>query len=423
MNLAMLLLGPGNLQRSRSCLIALGALLLATGLAIVIDASDTVTVITLEAFGWVMVAMGLFKLALTVLAQSGGLPAFLGFQGLVYIILGIAIADFPSESGNAMPWLFGLALLLNGLYQASCALVIRYPLWGWLLTSGIGHLVLGGLLFFHWKQAAGWVVPLILGVGFVMMGLTILRTALRLGRYLRGREDGAGMAVRYFLDFHVPQRFRRHYFPSEPEVPREAGQPCGDLLVHIWTPTTVAGVDRSLSPVSRYVAARDREGKFAVGHAALELAPDVYISHCDGDPTAFENGDAMWQTLRSKDVQGVFLPSFEEEIKTYVQPSVTFRFRNFSEGQLRTFWALYRAVTDYNFTNRNCSVAVAMALEAALMGSLSTKSRLRTLLSLMTSKDIWVAHFVRWKAREAVWTPGLMQEYALALHRVVEAES
>ena len=101
-------------------------------------------------------------------------------------------------------------------------------------------------------------------------------------------------------------------------------------------------------------------------------------------------------------------------------PSATLRFRNFNEGQLRTFWALYRRLTDYNFTNRNCSVVVALSLEAALMGSLDTGRRFRTLLYLLTNKDLWVAHFIRWKAREMVWTPGMMLEYALALQRVVE---
>jgi len=45
-----------------------------------------------------------------------------------------------------------------------------------------------------------------------------------------------------------------------------------------------------------------------------------------------------------------------------------------------------------------------------------------TTLDLLTKKDFWVAHFIRWKAREMVWTPGLILEYALALQRLVEVE-
>ena len=64
-------------------------------------------------------------------------------------------------------------------------------------------------------------------------------------------------------------------------------------------------------------------------------------------------------------------------------------------------------------------VAVALALEAALMGSLDTVRRFRTQY-LLTNKDLWVAHFIRWKAREMVWTPGMMLDYVVALQRVVE---
>jgi len=421
-NLAMLLLGPGDLHKNRWYVTALGTLLLATGLFIVIDASDTVTLIALEAFGWVMVVMGLAKMAFSILTGGGGMPSFFGFQGLVLVILGIAIADFPQQSENAVPWLFGLALLLNGLYQALSSIIIRYPNWGWFLASGIGHLLFGGLLFFEWKLAVAWVVPLFLGAGFLLTGLTTLRTALRLGRYLR--EGGSGddrMAVRYFLDFHVAGRFRRQYLSADPAPPPEIGQAHGDLLVHVWTPTTAAKVDTAPNLINRYVVARDSDGKFSVGHTALEMSPDVYISHCDGDPVAFEMGnDEVLQTLRSKDVPGIYIPSFEEEMKTYVQPSATIRFRNFKAGQLRTFWNLYRSITAYNFTNRNCSVAVALALEAALMGSLATGHRIRTLFYLLTNKDLWVAHFIRWKAREMVWTPGMMLDYVVALQRVVE---
>jgi hypothetical protein len=277
------------------------------------------------------------------------------------------------------------------------------------------------MLFLEWKEAVNWVVPIFLGAGFILMGLTTLRAALRLSRDLRYSGSGTDwMAVRYFLDFHVAGRFRKQYLSTDPQMPPRINDTHDDLLVHIWTPTTVAKVDSASNPVSRYVVARDPDGKFTVGHSALEMGPDVYISHCDGDPTAFENSNEVWKTLRSKDVPGVFLPTFEEEIKTYVQPSATIRFRNFSARQLRTFWSMYRNVTAYNFTNRNCSVAVALALEAALMGSLATNHRLRTLFYLLTNKDLWVAHFIRWKAREMVWTPGMMLDYVIALHRVVE---
>jgi uncharacterized membrane protein HdeD (DUF308 family) len=421
MGLAWLLLGPGNLRHNRLGLFFLGSVLLLCGILIFVDASDTVTQLTLEAFGWVLVAIGLFKLAFSVIGAGGGMSALLGFQGIVYIVLGYAIADFSENAGNAVPWLFGSAFLINGAYQIVSALIIRFPLWGWFVISGVIHLGLGAFMFLEWKQAVEWVIPLMLGFGFAVLGILTLLTAFRMGRYLTDGGWDAGKALQFYLDFHVPTRFRKGYFTfsgvEEAEPPKEHH----DLLVHIWTPTTVAGVPDRHTLMSSYIVARDPEGKFTVGHSALELPPDVYISHCDGDPTAFDSSEEVWQELRSKDVSGVFLPSFEEEVKTYMDPSVTVRFRRFNAEQLRAFWASYRVNPAYNLTNRNCSVAVALALECSLMGSMSRHRSLQGLLRLLSEKDLWVAWFIRWKAREMVWTPGLTLDYTLALHRLVES--
>ena len=420
MTIALLLLGPGILLRSRWALIALGLALTVLGLAVVAQVWDPVTDVALEAAGWLLVVSGLGRMAFA-LFSSGSRPWLLILRGAVLVVLGIAIADFTGESGQALPWLFGVAMLLNGLYQAASALVIRYPRWGWFVGLGGLHLVAAGLLFFPFRHAVSWVVSAFLGGGLALLGITLLRTALRLERYLRTARGGpAETAVRYYLDFHVARRFHEKYLCGEPSPVDARGQVHGDLLVHIWTPITVSRLEQDSNLVSRYVVARDREGKFAVGHSALRMG-DVYISHCDGNPDAFDSGDEVWQTLRSRDVMGVFLPSYEEEIAHYLEPSVTVRFKRFDEAQLRVFWALYRVVEDYNFTNRNCSVTVSMALEAALVGCLGSEKRIARLLWLMTNKDLWVAHFIRWKAREMVWTPGLMLDYARALSRVVEA--
>ncbi len=421
MTLALLLLGPDILRRSRWLLIALGIALMVTGGAIGLQTMDQVTDVALEAAGWLLVVAGLGRTAFSFFS-SGPTPWLLILRGAFLVVLGIAVADFSNESGPALPWLFGVAMLLNGLYQALSALVIRYPRWGWFVLLGALHLIAAGLLFFPFRHAVTWVVSLSLGAAIAALGLTLLRTALRLQQYFRSKQGGpAETAVRYYLDFHVARRFHEKYLRGDPSAPPELGQPHGDLLVHIWTPITASRVEQGSNLVSRYVVARDREGKFAVGHSALRMTPDVYISHCDGNPDAFDSGDEVWKTLRSKDVPGVFLPTYEEEVAHYMEPSATIRFRKFDEGQLRVFWALYQTVKDYNFTNRNCSVTVSMALEAALVGSLGADHRILRLLWLMTNKDLWIAHFIRWKAREMVWTPGLMLDYAQALSRVVDA--
>jgi hypothetical protein len=55
--------------------------------------------------------------------------------------------------------------------------------------------------------------------------------------------------------------------------------------------------------------------------------------------------------------------------------------------------------------------AVAVLLVALAMALLIYES-------YQTDKDLWGAHFIRWKARDMILTPGMMPEYAVALQRV-----
>ncbi len=424
MNLLWLLLGPGKPRQDGAIFLGFGLLLLGLGAVLALDPAEVITEFALGAVGYTLVAFGLFKVAFAILGTGEGMPSTFAFRGGLLVILGIAVADFPDASSEAVPWLFGLVILANGLYQLASALIIRFPRWGAFVASGIAHLVFAVVLFRFWHQVSAILVPLLLGGALIVLGATALRLGWRLRRLsppVTESHAGAAEEVRYYLDFHLPARFRRADSPPPVSEP-DAQAPHGELMVHVWTPTAVARLENpDPSLVNRYLIAQDKAGKIAVGHAAMEMTPDLYISHCDGDPEGYDGTEEAWKELRSKDVSGVFLPSFQEEIEHYLLPSVTLRYRNFDAGRLRTFWAMYRQVTTYNLTNRNCSVAVALALEAALMGSMAGRSRVRAFLSLLFNRDLWVAHFLRWKAREMVWTPGMILDYALALHRIVEA--
>ncbi len=421
MNLLWLLLGPGNLRQGRWALTLLGGLLLLLGLLFFLDSLGMVTELALEAFGYILVVLGLFRTAFAIVGTGSGMPVRFAAQGLALMLLGIGVADFPDTSNQAVPWMFGVAFLVNGIYQFLTALVIRYPRWGWFLVSGLVHIGLAMGMFLFWRQVMPMVIPVLLGGGLFVLGLTALRLAMRLRNFNQvPGEMGPEDRLRYFMTFHLPHRFQRADY-ALPELPATLGTPHGDLLVHLWSPTDVARLDNPDPSIMRYIMAQDGDGKITVGHAAMEMTPDVYMSHCDGDPGGYEDSSEAWRELRSKDGHGVFLPSFEEEIEHYLQPSLTLRFRNFSEEQVRTFWHMYRQITIYNLTNRNCSVVVALALEAAIMGSMAGTSRSRSMFRLLLSRDLWVAHFLRWKAIEMVWTPSMMRDYALVLHRLVEA--
>ncbi len=122
--------------------------------------------------------------------------------------------------------------------------------------------------------------------------------------------------------------------------------------------------------INRYIAAIDGNGVISTGHAALEMSPDLYISHYPAAEID-RNPDEFSRTLRAtadNNVPGRFLPSYEVESAEWCPSTVQVEIKNIDAARLRAFWKHYRANDTYNLTNRNCSSAVADALDAALEG-------------------------------------------------------
>jgi hypothetical protein len=67
-------------------------------------------------------------------------------------------------------------------------------------------------------------------------------------------------------------------------------------------------------------------------------------------------------------------------------------------------------------------VTVALALEAALEGTLGIRATWGRFWRLLINPDLWVAALLRARAESMTWTPGLVLDYARALHAIVEPE-
>jgi hypothetical protein len=80
----------------------------------------------------------------------------------------------------------------------------------------------------------------------------------------------------------------------------------------------------------------------------------------------------------------------------------------------------YRRDDTYNLTNRNCSVSVAVALEAALEGILDDGTAWRRFHRLVANPDFWITALIRARAESMTWTPGLLLDYASSLREIVQ---
>lgn len=143
-----------------------------------------------------------------------------------------------------------------------------------------------------------------------------------------------------------------------PPAPRIANTE--KLTIYVWTPVGSADVRGRRMLVDRYLAAVDAHGTISTGHAALELKPDVYISHYPAEEIERDTADfaRILRATADNDVKGRFQPSYAYERANWCDADQKVEFTNYDARRLRAYWAGYRQADTYNLTNRNCSSAV-----------------------------------------------------------------
>jgi uncharacterized membrane protein HdeD (DUF308 family) len=412
--LVVLLLGASAVRRWWWLFAATGIAWAVLGLLIVADASDGVTVVLTETFGYLLVVEGLVCLVAALCAAVARRRGLL-LRALVLLVLGLLIIDMPWRNDIANSMLFGLAFLADSAVRIVGAVILRHARWKLVVLGGAIEFVLAALAFSDWPVSYQKTVPFCLGVALVLSGATVVR----LGRQLWRLREGASVT-------ELPLFRQRGWHLSLPlvEGPGTPAPTSGQqhLIVHVWTPTGSAQDPRGLPLVGRYVAAIDHNGLISTGHAALEFGPDLYISHypareVDHSPSGFRK--ALRATVEN-DVPGRFLPSYPVEVAGWCEADTQVVFPRFNAARLRAFWETYRTDDTYNLTNRNCSIVVAVALDAALEGVLGPTHGLFRFLRLIINPDLWLAALIRARGEAMTWTPGLLLDYAQALGRVVE---
>jgi uncharacterized membrane protein HdeD (DUF308 family) len=413
----MLLVGARALRRKWPVLAALGALWMALGLAIMANTTDDLSEVAVEAFALLLLFEGFGALAFFTLApHRRGYTVLL--RALALLVPGFMILDFPVRVEVADSLLFGLAFLCDGAARIATASIVRFPRWPVVAAGGVLEVGLAGSVLWGWPVSYHQSVPFCIGVALLLSGWTVLSFGLRLRR-LRDDTPVVGLPIFEHRGWH-------HDPPLPPDRPAAPGRHVTPLLVHVWTPVGSAESPTSERRllIDRYIAAVDGRGMISTGHAALELPPDLYISHypaLDLDHSPDEFARSLRATA-DNDVKGLFQPSYAFESADWCPADAQVAFHSYDEARLRAHWEAYRADDTYNLTDRNCSVAVAGALEAALEGSLGAGPVWRRFFALMAHQDLWVAALLRARAESGTWTPGLVLDYARSLHAIIEPQ-
>jgi uncharacterized membrane protein HdeD (DUF308 family) len=408
--LFLLLLGAEVVHRRWQTLAAMGLTWCALGLFIFIDSLDTVTLIPVHDFGWFLLVEGV----ITLLAASGASGAALMlrvFKGISVLLIGLLMIDSPFRSDVVLALILGIVFAADGALKIASARIVRFP--GWRRTEGAGALMLI-LAIGTLQPLPTWYVGTIgcnVGLLLTLSGLKILHLANRLRRLSPDAPLSSILSPGRIA--WTAADLRSH----EPTAPAE-------LVVHVWTPTGSAKATQRRPVIDRYIAAVDRAGAVSTGHAALALTPDVYISHypaieIDRSPDDFGR---MLRATPDNNVPGRFLPSYPQEVAEWCESTMQVHFATFDAARLRAFWAAYQRDDTYNLTHRNCSSAVAHALDAALEGVLAQRVPRRFIgfMRAIVSPELWVASLLRTRAETMAWTPGLVLDYARALSGVIE---
>jgi uncharacterized membrane protein HdeD (DUF308 family) len=407
--LAFLLLGAEAIRRHWAVLGAIGVVWALLGAVIMTEAVENIHGYTMHVLGFLLVIEG----CMTVLASlAGDRPRLWQAKAIALTVPGLAVIETPLRNLMLISILFGLALMADSLVRSFSTLLVRFPGWPLALVGAGIEFVLAGLALTPWPVTYEATVPFCVSVALLLSGWTVLRSAFRL------RKLDPGAPVTSLPIFEHGRGW--HASVALPAAKSAAGEVSQRMVVHVWTAvaTTADPVRRPL--LDRYVAAVDRQGAVSTGHAALEMPSDLYISHYRAEEIT---RSAFLRSLSGgpqNNVPGRFLTSYAEEVASWCEATVHVEFRRFSAERLRAFWDAYRRDSTYNLTNRNCSVVVALALDAALEGALARPAVWSPLLRLLVNPELYLATLLRRRARTMTWTPGLVLDYARALHRVVE---
>lgn len=384
-----LLLGPQALRRRWWVVGSFGALWFAIGLFFFVNAMFDEFRIAPRWFAIPLLIDGALSL-IAAIPTRGTARRIRLIKAAVFLLLGVLVLT-TRHAGILIGIIIGLALMADGAWRGASAYVVRFQ--GWRVSFGYGvfEFIMGLWSLVPWPTYYEGEIGADIGLLLMMSAVNVCLIARALRR--------------------LPASGPIHPQGAHDEV----------AIVHVWTPTgSLPSPVQNM--VSRYVAAVDASGNISTGHAALELSPDLYVSHYPAVEIDRSGADfaRVLRATADNNVAGRFQPSYAEESAGWCASTFQIPIRGIDGTALRAFWGFYRRDETYNLTNRNCSSAVARSLDAGLEGLFRPLAdRPFFLIRLALLPETWLAGFIRQRARAMAWTPGLVLDYARAMTAII----
>jgi uncharacterized membrane protein HdeD (DUF308 family) len=172
----------GAVKKASGWSIALGILMIVAGILAIAD-SMVAGVVVVIFVGWMAIFNGALQIVYGFRAHGGGRMILEILLGLLYIVAGCYILYHPAGGLLALTLIIASFLLVYGVFAIVLAFQLRpHQGWGWVLFDAIITLLLGCLIWAHWPANSEWVVGTLLGISFIVSGVSRLMLSLAVRR-------------------------------------------------------------------------------------------------------------------------------------------------------------------------------------------------------------------------------------------------
>ncbi|HEV3153710.1 MAG TPA: HdeD family acid-resistance protein [Candidatus Baltobacteraceae bacterium] len=157
--------------------LALGIALVVLGVAAVAYQGHS-TIAAVIALGAIMIAAGIFQLALTFQAHGAGHVVLYLLLGALDVVVGFALIQHPVAGALLVTLVLSVYFLIGGIYRVIYALWLQFPQYGWVAFSGLLMAVLGVMLWAQWPISAAWFIGFAVGINFIFVGVSWIALAI-----------------------------------------------------------------------------------------------------------------------------------------------------------------------------------------------------------------------------------------------------
>lgn len=415
LKIAFLLIGPAAFRPYWRAVAGLGLAVATLAVLVAWDAVQAGSTFSHQLFGSLFLAIALFHvLAVANAPDRAELLQRLWRLGLP-LAVAVALLAPPALGGDwVASVIVAVALVIDGTIRLGIALVVHVPGWRRNTLVALAQLAGAAGLFWQWPLSPAGNIALVLALALLLSGWVLVRLGLHLRR-LDAKTSILRSSLYSTRDWHV-------HAPSfeDAEPPRSPDQ--RPLIMYNWTPSGAPNVTMRLPVIDRYFAVPDADGGMSSGHVSLELGAEFYVSYYPNEEIERSSSNFI-NTMSGEpthDMEGSFVPSFAFEVEDWRAPNRRFLLRRFSERRLRAYWDSFRQDKTYSLVNRNCAVAVAPGLEAAMEGVYAGPRPFLRLARLMVDPGLWLAALIRGRADFLTWTPGFVVDYMGELNRMLD---